>query len=175
VRWLNITLPNPHDDPDAVRRWRHGVLEMQAGRLVRLRLHWLPKIISRAAIYTAGRWVHGRMGGDRLWLYYNQPLSAPQYLSLAYVVSTRETSYQSLWRAMATLDEIAQIKRSDGIVCELSNRRISHRLMQRLGYARHLEDSRGRHYIKRFYGDYSTRLYAQTLAPTHEPAVVTAG
>jgi hypothetical protein len=87
-------------------------------------------------------------------LYYNQPRRFPNFLALRYIVSTPRTSFRTSRRALATLDEIARIKRTDAIVCEAWNRRISDRLLHREGWERHLHHSRRRHYIKRFYGSY---------------------
>ena len=57
--------------------------------------------------------------------------------------------------ALLVLDEIAKLKRTDAIVCEVSNWRISDRLLTRWGWESHLGESRRRHFIKRFYGDYT--------------------
>jgi hypothetical protein len=46
------------------------------------------------------------------------------------------------------------IKRSDALLCDVLNERISDRLLQRWGWERHVLDSPRRHHIKRFYGEY---------------------
>jgi hypothetical protein len=52
------------------------------------------------------------------------------------------------------LDEIARIKQTDAIVCDVRNARISDRLLRRWGWESHVPQSRRRHFIKRFYGEY---------------------
>jgi hypothetical protein len=52
------------------------------------------------------------------------------------------------------LDEIARLKRSDALLCDVSNWRISERLMARFGWEPHCPSRWHRHYIKRFYGEY---------------------
>jgi hypothetical protein len=87
-------------------------------------------------------------------LYYNQPRLHPNYLSLKYAVSSRDTSLASMLGALAVLDEIARIKRSDAILTDAANFRISDRFLRRQGYERHTQARYHRNYIKRFYGQY---------------------
>jgi hypothetical protein len=58
--------------------------------------------------------------------------------------------------SMAVLDEIARIKRSDAILTDAANFRISDRFLRRQGWERHTKARYHRNYIKRFYGEYST-------------------
>jgi hypothetical protein len=55
---------------------------------------------------------------------------------------------------MTVLQEIARIKRTDAIVCDVTSSRISDRLLARAGWERHCLASPRRHFIKRFYGEY---------------------
>ena len=80
----------------------------------------------------------------------------PNFLALRYVVSTSGTSYRTFRAALTILDEIAQIKRIDAIVCDASNLRISDRLLARLGWEAHKPQRWHRNYIRRFYGEYPT-------------------
>jgi hypothetical protein len=148
------TVTNLTEQAAVLRDRRYGVVEMSSGRLVGIHLRPWPKLISLAEVWCFGGSAHHRVRGDRCWLYYNQPLSCPNYLALPYVVSSREGSLASFRGALLVLDEIARIKRTDAIVCDVTNARISNRLMNRWGWERHVLHSPRRHYIKRFYGVY---------------------
>jgi len=137
-----------------LRRRRYGVIEVADGRLRRIRLRPFPKLISRAGVKLDNWLFHSRRRGDRCWLYYNQPLGCPNFLAVTHVVSTAGTCYRSFHLATAVLDEIARLKRSDAMVCHVTNDRISDRLLRRWGWEPHAPRVRGRNYIKRFYGQY---------------------
>jgi len=136
---------------EVLRRRRYGVVEMAGGRFRRVRLRPFPAVVTAPGILLAGGSVHRFWPGDRLWLYYNQPWRFPDFLVLKYVVSARETSLTTLRRALDVLDEIARLKRSDALLCDVGNWRISRRLMTRLGWTPHCPLRWHRHYIKRFY------------------------
>ena len=57
-------------------------------------------------------------------------------------------------QSVTVLDQIAEIKHSDALLCEAFNQRISDRFLARMGWERHMESSSKRHFIKRFYGKY---------------------
>lgn len=132
----------------------HGVIEVANGQLVSVTPRWLPKRVSLAEALLWGRAAHARRAGDRCWLYYNQPRRCPNYLALKYIVSHRGASFATFRLAALVLDRIAEIKRADAIVTEVTNLRISARLLRRWGWEPHLENGWRRHYIKRFYGHY---------------------
>ena len=104
-----------------------------------------------------GNTFHRYFSGDRFWLYYNQPLRFPNFLVLKYVVSGRNTGFGSLARALDVLDEIARLKRSDALLCDVGNWRISTEVLGRWGWTPHSPSRWHRHYIKRFYGKYPPR------------------
>jgi uncharacterized protein YqiB (DUF1249 family) len=83
------------------------------------------------------------------------------YLTISYIVSTLQTSMTTLTLSMAVLDYVAYLKRSDAILAEVSNSRISDRVMKRLGFEPHLPESKKRHWIKRFYGEYPEQRLLQ--------------
>ena len=60
----------------------------------------------------------------------------------------------TLYAASLVLDEVARLRRSQAIVCNVTNRRISDRLMQRWGWEEHCQQWSSRHFIKRLYGEY---------------------
>ncbi|MBU4400357.1 MAG: hypothetical protein KKE86_13610 [Planctomycetes bacterium] len=73
---------------------------------------------------------------------------------LKYAESARETSLGTLAGALAVLDEIARLTGSDALLCDVSNGRITSRLLSRRGWTPHCRSRLHRHYIKRFYGVY---------------------
>lgn len=142
---------------ETLTRRRYGVIEMVGGRLEAIRLRPFPKIVTAPGIMLFGNAFHEHSAGDRLWLYYNQPVRFPNFLVLKYVVSGRESPFASLTRALDVLDEIARLKRSDALLCDVGNWRISARLLTRWGWQPHCPSRWHRHYIKRFYGEYPPR------------------
>jgi hypothetical protein len=145
------------DDAELLRRAPYGVIEIADGELARVVLRPWPKLVSLPEVWWLGGRYHDKAVGDRCRLYYNQPRSCPNFLALKYVVSSREGTYASFRKALQVLDEIARLKRTDAIVCEAYNLRLSDRLAARWGWERHFPSSRRRHFIKRFYGRYPGR------------------
>jgi hypothetical protein len=137
-----------------LRRRRYGVIEVAEGRLVGVHLRPWPKLVCLAGAAWLNDWLRRSTPSDRCWLYYNHPRTAPDYLSLMYVVSNRGGTLASLRGAARVLEEIARLKGSHAIVCEVRNARISERLLARWGWERHVAGSRRRHFIRRFYGHF---------------------
>ncbi len=132
----------------------YGVIEIRNGQLHAIHFRPWPKIISTIEVYWLGNWTHRRLKSDRCLLYFNQPQGHREFLTLKYIVTSKSTSYRSFYQATVILDQIARIKNSDAIVTDVINRRISDRLLQRLGWTKHCLKRPGRPYIKRFYGQY---------------------
>jgi hypothetical protein len=143
-----------HRQADVVARRPYGVIEMVDGRFRRLRLRPFPKYVSLIEALFWGGFCHRRQPGDRLLLFYNQPRQHTNYLSLKYAISSRDTSLATMLGALSVLDEIAHIKRSDAILTDAANFRISDRFLRRQGWERHTKARYHRNYIKRFYGEY---------------------
>ncbi len=150
------SITNLTEGADLLRRRRYGVIEFAEGRLQRIVLRPLPKIISAPNVLLLGDWLHRHRSGDAIRLYYNQPLRFPNFLVLKYAESARETSYGTLAGALAVLDQIARLKHSDALLCDVMNHRITTRLFSRFGWEPHCPAWFHRHYIKRFYGVYPT-------------------
>lgn len=148
------SVANLRDGAEVLRRRAHGVIEVAQGRLRRVVLRPFPKLVSMLEISLTGRWCHGRRPGDWCLLYYDQPRRFPSFLAVKYLVSARHSTYGTLRRALDTLDEIARLKQTDALLCQVSNRRISGRMLARCGWEPHCPAGWRRHYIKRFYGDY---------------------
>jgi hypothetical protein len=137
-----------------VLRWRrYGIIEVCCGRLVAVHLRPWPKLVSLVSFFW-GQWHHNHVHGDCIRLYYNQPLRHPNFLALKFAVSARGTSWASARRALEVLDEIAEIKGSDALLCDAANFRLSPRMLAREGWQPHAPSRWHRNYIKRFYGSY---------------------
>lgn len=128
----------------------HGVIEVVAGQLVSITLRPWPKVVSLAEARLGGELYHRWWRGDRCRLYFNQTRSFPNFLVLKYTLTGAGTSWKTFSTALGVLDQIAAIKRSDAILCEASNPRISDRLLRRMGWESHCPNSRRRNFIKRF-------------------------
>jgi len=150
------TITNLEEGAETLRRRPFGVIEVANGRFRRIVLRPFPKIVSVPGILLVGGWRHRHCSGDRLRLYYNQPRRFHNFLVLKYVESARNTSMATLTRALAVLDEIARCKGADALLCDVSNWRVSTRLIGRWGWTPHCPSWFHRHYIKRFYGNYPT-------------------
>jgi len=152
-------------DALSICRARYGVIETSAGRLVAIHLRWLPKLISWPEIWPVGPNYHSRGRTDCCLLYYNQPRRFPNFLALKYVVSTHGTSFATCRAALAALDEVAELKRSDAVLCDAANSRISDRLIRRFGWQPHKPQRWHRNYIKRFYGVYPSKNQSSETSP----------
>lgn len=153
--WETVT--DLSEGAEVLRRRHYGVIEVADGRLCRVLLRPVPKLISAPEILLFGGWHHRHCPGDRVRLYYNQPWRFPNFLALKYAVSSRQTTFGTLARALAVLDEIARLKGSDALLCDVGNWRISRRALARWGWVPHCPSFWHRHYIKRFYGAYPPR------------------
>ena len=148
------TVNNLADRAEVLRRRHYGLIEVADGRFRRVLLRPFPRVVSAPEIILLGGMYHRRRAGDRCLLYYNQPRRFPQFLALKYIVSARQTTLRTVTRALAVLDEIARLKRSDALLCDVGNWRISTGLIARWGWEPHCPSRWHRHYIKRFYGEY---------------------
>lgn len=142
-------------DTRLLRRRRYGMIEVADGQLVRIVLRPWPKIPTWAEARLLGDWRHRWRDGKVCRLYYNQPIGKGNFLTLAYVQSDRNASFQTFRGALAVLDEIARIKGSDFLVTDVANARISDRLLKRWGWSPLAPRLWHRLFIKRFYGEYA--------------------
>lgn len=142
---------------DVVRRRRYGVIEMAEGRFRQLRLRPFAKFYTPFDFFLRGESYHRSRSGDRCLLYYNQPRQFSNFLALKYIVSTRDATLATVSGALDVLDQIAEIKRADALLCEVANFRISERILVRWGWVPHAPSRWRRNFIKRFYGIYPPR------------------
>lgn len=146
---------------DTIRRRSYGLIEVADGRFRRIVFRPWPKILTADDVLIRSQFGSRRSLRDACRLFFNQPRSHRNFLALKFIVSNFGTTFGTIRRAMQVLDEVARIKHSDAIVAHVTTPHVSDRLMLRWGWDRHLESSRQRHFIKRFYGDYS-KLQAMT-------------
>lgn len=151
------TVTDLNEGANRLRRRRYGVIEVADGQFRRIVLRPLPKIVSGPGIHLLGQWRHRRRPGDSIRLYYDQPWRFSNFLALKYAESAAATSLATLTRALAVLDEIARLKRTDALLCDVQSGRITTRLLSRWGWEPHCPSPFHRHYIKRFYGVYPPR------------------
>lgn len=158
--WQTITDIQAHRD--TIRDRRYGVIETSAAELAAVHFRPWPKLLAWPEVLPVGPTYHARGQADRCLLYFNHPLSCPNYLALKYIVSTAGTPYATFRAALTALDSVAEIKRSDAILCDAFNRRLSDRLLKRFGWQPHKPQRWHRNYIKRFYGNYPTANSSMT-------------
>jgi hypothetical protein len=132
-----------------LRRRRFGVIEVVESRLQAIRLRPFAKHVSWWQSQLLGRWIHQRRPGDRCLLFYNQPWRQPVFLALPYAVSCRDTTLATIRRALEVLEEIARLKGTLAIVGDVSNARITDRLLKRWGWEPHAPMRWHRNFIKR--------------------------
>lgn len=136
----------------SVKRRSSGVIVAQNGCFHELNLFWFPRYTTVWRVWFDQYF--RRVASDQCRIYFRQPFSAPKYLAVEYFVSGWRTSVQTVDSALRVLDYVAELKKSDAIVAQLKNSRISSRLLRRYGWERHLGDRASRHIIRRFYGVY---------------------
>lgn len=151
-------------DAEKIHNRPYGVIDVVDEQLVAIHLRPWPKLISGIEAKWADGWGKKRSRKNQGQVFFSQPMAHRKYLTVSYIVSTLHTSMTTMLLSMAILDYVAYLKQSDAILAEVSNSRISDRLMQRLGFEQHLLESRKRHWIKRFYGEYpENRLLQEKL------------
>ncbi len=146
------TVTDLHQGRETLLRRHYGIIEARDGAFYRVRLRPYPKISSVPEALLIGGWYHRRRHADRCLLYYNQPRRCPNFLAVKYFVSASDTRLATVRRMLDALDEIARIKRSDAILCDAANWRLSTAIMTRFGWEPHLPSKWHRHFIRRFYG-----------------------
>jgi len=157
-------------DAETIRRRPYGVIETAAGRLVAIHFRPVPKLLAWPEVLPVGPEYHARGKADRCLLYYNQPRRCRNFLALKYIVSTTGTPYSTFIAAVEVLDRVAEIKRSDAILCDAFNQRLSDRLLRRHGWEPHKPQRWHRNFIKRFYGQYPRRDVTEELRSVRLPA-----
>jgi len=154
----NLAQPSDFDAAAGVIRVRrYGVIEAVDGRLVAVRFRPWPKWVSLPEALFFGNRYHDRRRADRCRVYFNQPRRFSNFLAVPYLLCGRGTRLATVHAALAALDAVARIKRSDALLADVLNFRISPRLLARYGWVSHKPSRWHRHYVKRFYGEYPER------------------
>ncbi|MEM9351899.1 MAG: hypothetical protein AAGA92_02710 [Planctomycetota bacterium] len=148
------TVTDQGEGVQTLARRRYGVICAAGRRLESIRLRPFPKVLAWPDFWPVGAKYHGAGQADRCLLYYNQPRGHSNFIALRYLVTTLGTSYATACVALSALDEIARIKRTDALLCDVPGSRISDRLLLRHGWEPHKPQRWHRNYIKRFYGSY---------------------
>lgn len=141
-------------DAEKIRNRSYGMIEVVDERFVAIHLRPWPKMISGIEAKWADGWGKQRSTTNKGQVFYSQPMAHTNYLTISYIVSTLQTSMTTLTLAMAVLDYVAYLKHSDAVLAEVSNTRISDRVLKRMGFEKHLFESKKRHWIKRYYGKF---------------------
>ncbi len=128
-------------------RWRFAQLEIAGGSLGSIRGRWWPMIASEWGAYSDQYF--RPLPVDTCRLYYAFFRRSRGYMTLNYAHSGPNTSYGTIYRAMQVVDQIAAIWNAEGIVCHVTNRRGTERLMNRWGYQQHAPNLGPGNYIKR--------------------------
>ena len=139
---------------DVIRRRRYGTIVVRESKLDSIQFRPWPKLGSVVESIWATGLGKKRIRKDRVVLYYSQPIFHSNFLTLNYIESSWQTSLKSLIRALAMLDQVARIKQSDALLCEVANSRISDRALRWVGWEPQQLQSKKRHWIKRYYGVY---------------------
>jgi len=151
MRQLFQTVTDLAAQADIVRGRRYGVIEAVDGELRAIHLRPFPKRVTFVGATLLGAWQHRLRTKDHCLIYYNQPRRHSQVLAVTYMLTGRGTRLATIRKALAVLEEIARLKGVDALLCDVSNRRISDRLMAREGWQFHFPSLLHRHYIKRFW------------------------
>ena len=158
------TIADIDSNSDIIRRRAYGVIRVDDERFVSVQFRPYPKLVSIAEAYWAGGWGKGTYKRNRSLLYFNQPFAHRDFIVLQYMVTTLDTSWTSCAVGLSVLDKIAEIKNSNAILCELTNKKFSPRLMKRYGWEQHLHQKKRKHFIKRFYGKYPELYLHEQIA-----------
>ncbi|MCY2986239.1 MAG: hypothetical protein NTY15_21640 [Planctomycetota bacterium] len=132
---------------DRIQSWRYGEVELSNGELVALYPRWWPRVGSQWESWQDS--YHRTLPTDWCRAYYAFPRRAPGFMSVLYARSGPGTQYKTISRAVSAMDEIARIRDSQAIVCQMVSERGTERLMKRWGYVRHAFSLGDNHYIKR--------------------------
>lgn len=139
---------------ETLRVRRYGVIETHGGKLVSVTLRPWPHLLSLRELWPRGDDWRPPGPVDRCRLYYNQPRGHGAFLALKYAACTAGTSFATFRAALTTLDRLAEIKRSDALLCDAANGRLSDRILRRMGWEPHAPAWGRRNHIRRFYGVY---------------------
>ncbi len=134
-----------------VRRRRYGVLHVSDGELERLSFRPFPKLFAIQEFVAWQGWRRRHTSGDRCWVYFNQPRKFANFLAVKFVIATPQATLRTLHEMLRLLDQIAEIKGCDALLCDAANARISDRILRRYGWEAHAPSRWHRNYIRRLH------------------------
>jgi len=132
---------------ERIAGWRYGEIVIANGCLQRIQPRWWPRwgTVWGAAFDRVIR----MLPDDECRFYYAFPIRSPGFLSLLYVHAGERTSYRTFHQGIVAIERIARLRKAQAIVCQVTNDRLTERLMQRWGYVRHAKHAGDNHYICR--------------------------
>lgn len=131
-----------------ISEWRYGAIALRHGDITSIQARWWPRwgtlwgAMSDRVVRT--------LPDEECRFYYSFPRSAPGYMSLLYVHAGEKTTYRTFHRGIVAVEEIANLRKARGIVCQVTNERLTDRMMTRWGYSKHAESLGNNHYIRRW-------------------------
>lgn len=132
---------------DLVRSARYGEYSVLADQSFELYFRWWPRLASR---WDVMRDAYLRsLPTSECRVYYSFPIRCPDYMTINYVHSGKGTQYKTVRQAIVIANEIAQLKKAAAIVCQITNERITQRMMNRWGFVQHAQTLGNNHFIKR--------------------------
>ena len=162
------TVSDPMSGAHELRRWRCGRIVMRDGQLIEIQRRLTCGNVSVAQVWWQAK--YGRSDDDSCWLDYHQPFGMPGFLTLDYVRSGALAGYKTFVGACHVLDQIAKVRGTLAMVAHVTNGNISDRLLKRLGWQRHQESWKGRHWIRRFYDGYPEERHMNRYLPVRASA-----
>lgn len=144
--WLPSVASIDHHASE-ISRWRYGTVLLRNGKLIAIQARWWPRwgTVFGAMMDRVVR----TLPEDECRFYFAFPRSAPGFMSLLYVHAGEKTTYQTFHQGIASIEAIARLRRSHAIVCQVTNDRLSERMMNRWGYVKHAPHLGPDHYICR--------------------------
>jgi hypothetical protein len=121
---------------------------LRHGQLVVVQARWWPRwgTVFGAMMDRVAR----NLPDDECRFYYAFPRTSPGFMSLLYVHAGEKTTYKTFHQGIAAIESLAKLNRSQAIVCQVTNDRLTERMMRRWGYVKHAEHLGRDHYIRRF-------------------------
>ena len=146
-----MDVTDPHLQADLLRSWKNGRIVMRDGKLVAIRKRHWAATASIARVWFQTRFKPGN--SDQCVLDYRSSRLGG-LMVLDYIRSGPKTRLATVRGACQILDEVARLRQSVAILAHVSTGAISDRLLTRWGWEPHATNLAGRHWIKRFYGQY---------------------
>jgi len=145
--WGLPGFPKLSGNEQRISGWRYGEVVLRNGQITAVQARWWPRwgTVWGAMMDRVVR----TLPEDECRFYYSFPIGSPGYMSLLYVHAGERTSYRTFHQGIVAMDTIAGLRASRAIVCQVTNDRLTDRMMYRWGYVKHAENLGPSHYIRR--------------------------